>query len=78
MSQKHENSRFSTCLILLRSYSIYLGAQLNQVSPCLGNFILPFARKHLTSLLTTVVQFCSFSLTVRLLLPDQIVLALKL
>ena len=25
VSQKHENLRFSTCLTLLRSYSIYLG-----------------------------------------------------
>ena len=38
VSQKDENLRFSTCLTLLRSYSIHLGnrQEINQVSPCFG------------------------------------------
>ena len=51
VSQKHENLRFSTCLTLLRSYSIYLGntqeRSLNKSSFSVfwheENFILPFA-----------------------------------
>ena len=49
--QKHEDLRFSTCLTLLRSYSIYLGNRqersLNKSSLSVfwqkENFILPFA-----------------------------------
>ena len=51
VSQKHDNLRFSTCLTLLTSYSIYLGnrqeSSLNKSSFSLfwqkGNFILPLA-----------------------------------
>ena len=51
MSQKHENLRFSACLTLLRSFSIYLGNRqersLNKSSFSVfwqkENFILPFA-----------------------------------
>ena len=51
MSQKHENLRFSACLTLLRSFSIYLGNRqersLKKSSFSVfwqkENFILPFA-----------------------------------
>ena len=58
VSQKHENLRFSTCLTLLRSYSIYLGniqeRSLNKSSFSVfwqkGNFILPFAANVMLNL----------------------------
>ena len=58
VSQKRENLRFSTCLILLRSYSIYLGniqeRSLNKSSFSVfwqkENFILSFAANVMLNL----------------------------
>ena len=62
VSQKHENFRFSTCLILLRSYSIYLvnrqERSLNKSSFSMfwqkENFILPFAVNVMLNLSITL------------------------
>ena len=63
MSQKRENLRFSTCLTLLRSYSIYLGKRkersLHKSSFSVfwqkQNFILPFAVNVMLNL-SNIVQ----------------------
>ena len=66
VSQKHENLRLSTCLTLLRSYSIHLGNRqergLNKSSFSVfwqkENFILPFAINFMLNLSTHVTRFC--------------------
>ena len=63
VSQKHENLPFSTCLTLLRSYSIHLGNRqergLNKPSFYVfwqkENFILPFAVNFMLSIHVTRV-----------------------
>ena len=69
VSPKHENLRFSTCLTLLRSYSIHLGNRqergLNKSSFSVfwqkENFILPFAVNFMLNLSIHVTRVAPHS-----------------
>ena len=69
VSQKDENLRFSTCLTLLRSYSIHLGNRqergLNKSSFSVfwqkENFILPFALNNMLNLSIHVTRVAPHS-----------------
>ena len=69
VSQKHENLRFSTCLTLLRSYSIHLGNRqersLNKSSFSVfwqkESFILPFPVNFMLNLSIHVTRVAPHS-----------------